>query len=125
MHTTKPNKQPTIQASKQASNETTNQTKNKFFLPLPSHPFTLPSVRLLVDLSIPHLLVGLVVKESAWRAEAGSNPACAVIFPGSSHTSDSIIGTVVAALPGAWRYRVSAGTGRPGVSILWLGEVES
>ena len=24
----------------------------------------------------------------------------------------------------AWRYRVSAGTGRPGVSILWLGEVE-
>ena len=25
----------------------------------------------------------------------------------------------------AWRYRVSAGTGRPGVSILWLGEVES
>ena len=28
-------------------------------------------------------------------------------------------------LPGAWRYRVSTGTGRPGVSILWLGEVES
>ena len=31
----------------------------------------------------------------------------------------------MATLPGAWRYRVSAGTGRPGVSILWLGEVES
>ena len=31
----------------------------------------------------------------------------------------------MAILPGAWRYRVSAGTGRPGVSILWLGEVES
>ena len=30
----------------------------------------------------------------------------------------------VATLPGAWRYRVSTGTGRPGVSILWLGEVE-
>ena len=26
--------------------------------------------------------------------------------------------------PGAWRYRVSTGTGRPGVSILGLGEVE-
>ena len=24
-----------------------------------------------------------------------------------------------------WRYRVSTGTGRPGVSILWLGEVQS
>ena len=34
-------------------------------------------------------------------------------------------GTPVATLPGAWRYRVSPGTGRPGVSILWLGKVES
>ena len=31
----------------------------------------------------------------------------------------------MATLPGAWCYRVSTGTGRPGVSILWLGEVES
>ena len=31
----------------------------------------------------------------------------------------------MATLPGARRYRVSAGTDRPGVSILWLGEVES
>ena len=38
---------------------------------------------------------------------------------------DSKIGTPVATLPGAWRYRVSAETGRPGVSILWLGEIES
>ena len=30
----------------------------------------------------------------------------------------------MATLPGAWHYRVSAGTGWPGVSILWLGEVE-
>ena len=52
------------------------------------------------------------------RKVPGSNPACAGIFPGSSHTSDSKIGTAVATLPGAWRYRVSAGTGRPGVSIL-------
>ena len=44
---------------------------------------------------------------------------------GSSHTSDIKIGTPVATLPGAWRYRVSTGTDRPGVSILWLGEVES
>ena len=34
------------------------------------------------------------------------------------------IGIPVATLPGAWRYRVSTGTGRPSVSILWLGEVE-
>ena len=39
-------------------------------------------------------------------------------FSGSSHTSDIKIGTSRANLPGAWRYRVSAGTGRPGVSIL-------
>ena len=31
----------------------------------------------------------------------------------------------MATLPGAWHYRVSAGTGRPGVSVLWLGEMES
>ena len=46
-------------------------------------------------------------------------------FSGSSNTSDLKIGTPVATLPGAWCYRVSAGTGQPGVSILWLGEVES
>ena len=58
------------------------------------------------------------------RKVPGSNPACAGIFSGSSHTSDLNIGTPVATLPGAWRYRVSAGTGRPGVSMLRLGEVE-
>ena len=48
-----------------------------------------------------------------WEREVpGSNPASAGIFS-------------VATLPGAWRYRVSTGTGRPGVSILWLGEMES
>ena len=31
----------------------------------------------------------------------------------------------MASLPGAWHYRVSAGTGWSGVSILWLGEIES
>ena len=44
--------------------------------------------------------------------------ACAGIFSGSSHTSDFKTGTPMATLPGAWRYRVSAGTGRHGVSIL-------
>ena len=39
-------------------------------------------------------------------------------FSGSSHTSDLKIVSPVATLPGAWRYRVSAGTGRSGVSIL-------
>ena len=71
-------------------------------------------------------LVGLVVRRPPWeRKTPGSNPACDGIFLGSSHTSDSKIGTPVATLPGAWRYRVSAGTGQPGVSILWLGGVES
>ena len=52
------------------------------------------------------------------RKIPGSNPACDGIFSGSSHTSDFKTGTPVATLPGAWRHRVSAGTGRPGVSIL-------
>ena len=52
------------------------------------------------------------------REIPGSNPACTGIFSGSSHTSDFNIGTPVATLPGAWRYRVSAGTGRSSVSIL-------
>ena len=55
----------------------------------------------------------------------GSILACAGIFLGSSHTNDFKIGTPVATLPGAWCLRVSAGTGWPCVSILWLGEMES
>ena len=48
----------------------------------------------------------------------GSIPACAIGFSsGSSHTSDLEIGIPVANLPCAWRYRGSAGTGWPGVSI--------
>ena len=64
-------------------------------------------------------LVGLVVRcPPRERKIPGSNPACAGIFSGASHTSDLKIGTPVATLPGAWRYWVSTGTGRPGVSIL-------
>ena len=71
-------------------------------------------------------LVGLVVKASASRAEdPGFESRLRRDFSGSSHTSDSKIGTPVATLPGVWRCRVSTGTGRPGVRILWLGEVDS
>ena len=70
-------------------------------------------------------LAGLVVRSPPReRKIPGSNPACVRIFSGSSHTSDFKIGTPVATLPGSWRYWVSTGTGRPGVRILWLGEVE-
>ena len=72
-----------------------------------------------------HRLIGLVVRHLSQEQKIpGSNPACAGIFSGSSHTSDLKIGTLVVTLPDAWRYRVKTGTGRPGVSILWLGEVE-
>ena len=61
-----------------------------------------------------------MVKASASRAE---DPGFELrllrdFLRGSSHTSDLEIGTPVAILPGAWRYRVNAGTGWPGVSIL-------
>ena len=71
------------------------------------------------SVSIKDRLVGQVVRRPPREQKIpGSNPACAGIFSGSSHTSDLKIGTPVATLPGAWRYRVSTGTGRPGVSIL-------
>ena len=72
-------------------------------------------------------LVGLVVKASALRAaNLGSIHACTVdLFSSLNHTSDLKTGTPVATLPGSWNYRVSAGTGWPGVSILWLSETES
>ena len=41
-----------------------------------------------------------------------------VVKKGTGAASDLKIDTPVATLPGAWRYRVSTGTGRPGVSIL-------
>ena len=64
-------------------------------------------------------LVGLVVRRPPreWKIP-GSIPACDGIFSGSSHAIDLKIDTPVATLPGTWRYRVSTGTGRPGISIL-------
>ena len=60
-----------------------------------------------------------MVQASASRAEdPGFESRLHRAFSGSSHTSDLKIGTSVATLPGTWRYRVSAGTGRPGISIL-------
>ena len=52
---------------------------------------------------------------------------CCGDFSGLSHTNDLKFDIPLATLPGGWCYRVSAGTGwpGPGVSILWLGEIES
>ena len=64
-------------------------------------------------------LVGLVVKVSTSRAEdPGFESHLRWDFSWSRQTSDLKIGTPVATLPGARRYRVSAGTGWPGVSIM-------
>ena len=66
-----------------------------------------------------------MVEASASGAEGPEFESCLWRdFSGSSHTSDLEIGTPVAILPGAWHHRVSVGTGRPGVSVLWLGEVK-
>ena len=66
-----------------------------------------------------HRHVGLVVKASASGAEGpGFESRLRRDFSGSSHTGDLKMGTPVATHPGSWRYRVSVGTGRSGVSIL-------
>ena len=51
------------------------------------------------------------------RHEFDSHFGCGS-FSGSSHASDLKIDAPVATVPGAWRYRVSAGTGCPSVRIL-------
>ena len=73
-----------------------------------------------------HRLVGQVAKASASRAVDPvfeSRLRLDVFRP--IQTSDLKIDTPVVTLPGTWRYRVSTGTDRPGVSILSLGEAES
>ena len=64
-------------------------------------------------LQSPHCdrLVGLVVKASASRAEGPG-------FESRLRWDFFGVESPVATLPGTWRYRVSTGTGRPGVSIL-------
>ena len=60
------------------------------------------------------------------RLDIGSVPACAVgFFFWSSHTSDVKIGTPVTTMPGAWCYSISAGTGWPSISVLWVSEIDS
>ena len=84
-----------------------------FYLPVTPLPFTFTRSCAL------YRLVDLVVRRPPReRKIPGANPACGGIFSRSSHTSDLKIGTPVATLPDAWHYRVSTGTGRPGVSIL-------
>ena len=39
-------------------------------------------------------------------------------FSGSIHTSELTVSTPEATMPGAWRHRVTAGTGRPSFSLL-------
>ena len=103
-----------------ASPSTTN-----WAIPAPLHlQYYLPSSYSLTCSLPTHRLVGLVgVCLESGRSQVRI-PLAPGFFSGSSHTSDLKIDTPVATLPGAWHYRVSTGTGRPGVSILWLGEVE-
>ena len=76
-------------------------------------------------LSVARRLGGQVVKASTSRAaDPGFDSRLGWDFSGSSHRGDFKIATPVATLPGAWRDRVSDGTGWPGVRILWLGEIE-
>ena len=64
-------------------------------------------------------LGGLAVMASASRADDPGFESCwRRDFSGSNHASNLNIGILVSTLSGAWHYRVSAGTGRCGVSIL-------
>ena len=83
------------------------------------HVFHYVNVHFDPALDIYDRLVGQVVKTSAPKAEGSEfESRLRRDFSWSSHTSDLKIGTLVATLPGAWRYRVGAGTGWPGVTIL-------
>ena len=79
-----------------------------------------PVYKCMIDLYDHDRPFGLVVKASALRvADLGFNSRLGRgDFSRSGHTSDLEIGTQVATLPGAGRYRVSTGTGWPGVTIL-------
>ena len=91
-------------------------------------PFSLSlSLLSLFHLSLPpYCLIGVVVRVSTSRVEDPEfESRLRQDISGLSPTSDLKIGTPVATLPGAWHYRVSAWTDWPGVSILWLGEMES
>ena len=59
------------------------------------------------------------------RKSAGSTDVCPYFSKYGHRVLTEKIGTPVATLPGAWHYRVSTVTGWLGISVLWLGEVES
>ena len=90
-------------------------------------PWTALAFSPLIPLSA-HRLVGLVVKASTSRAE---DPG----FKSRLRQDFSVVESYQwlknwhsSGYPArrlAWRYRVSTGTGWPGVSILWLGKMES
>ena len=76
--------------------------------------------------TIVHHLISLVVKASAsWAEDPGFKSRLRQDFSGVESNQWLKNYTPVATLPGTWRYRFSAGTGWPSVSILWLGETES
>ena len=53
------------------------------------------------------------------------NPTIKVVtFRLRGYRRELKLGTPVVTLPGAWPYWVSARTGRPGVGMLWLGEID-
>ena len=60
-------------------------------------------------------------EQQTWVRSLLSQPGRGA-FSWLSHTTDLKIGTPVAMLSGAWYYRVSTGTGWPGVSILRVDE---
>ena len=60
----------------------------------------------------------MVVRPASRAEDPGFESRLRRDFSRSSHTSDLKNSTPVATLPGAWRYRVSTGIGRPGFSIL-------
>ena len=84
-----------------------------------------PSSALFVMKVTLNLLTSLPPRWPSDRHGFDSRFRLADFFPGRVKPKDSKIGTPVATLPGDWRYRASAGTGRPGVRILGLGEIEN
>ena len=99
-------------------------TDTFFYVTLPTLIFS-PLAQIQVLLNSDRL-VGLVVKASASRAEdPGFKARLQRDFSRVELYQWLKIGTPVATLPGAWHYRLSAGNGWPGVSILWLDEMES
>ena len=93
-------------------------------LPAAKHPFTSQRAATLPRFMAVHKndgvcgIGGLVLGARLESGRSRYEPGLRWALSGSSHASDLNIGIPVAPLPGAWCYRVSPGTGRPGVSIL-------